>query len=318
LIYDSNETVPSPPTPPELELSIGTLSQATGVPVDTLRTWERRYGFPRPLARTEGSHRRYSVQTITTVQLIVQALDQGHRAAAVVGRHPDQLRRLIEAGARNLEPQQRDAQLIDDWLRLTREREADALTGEFQRCLAEMPALEFLERCMGPYLFELGARWQRGELEIYEEHLASERVRDFLSAQWRPLTHRARRPAANVILATPQGERHVLGLHMAAWVVACAGAYVIFLGADTPANELVSSVRHFAAQGVVLSVAAGYRGNLPQQVLELTSRLPPRVSVVVGGAGSHNLELAARTLNGFNDLQTWAELLTGRVGTNKA
>jgi DNA-binding transcriptional regulator YiaG len=34
-------------------LSIGTLSSATGVPVDTLRTWERRYGFPAPTARTE-------------------------------------------------------------------------------------------------------------------------------------------------------------------------------------------------------------------------------------------------------------------------
>ena len=309
--------MPSPPKPPELELSIGTLSQATGVPVDTLRTWERRYGFPSPLARAEGGHRRYSAETITTVQLIVQALDQGHRAAAVVGRSPEQLRRVIEAGARNLEPQQKDAQLIDGWMRLTRERDADALTGEFQRCLAEMPALEFLERRIGPYLVELGALWQRGELEIYEEHLASERVRDFLSAQWRPLTNGARRPAANVILATPPGERHVLGLHMAAWVVACAGAHVIFLGADTPINDIVSSVRHFAAHGVVLSVAAGYRGNLPQHVLELSSRLPPRVSVVVGGAGSHSLELAARRLNRFEELQDWSEMLVARSRTSR-
>ena len=53
---------PAEPAEP-VELSIGTLSSATGVPVDTLRTWERRYGFPAPVTRTGGSHRRYSVDT---------------------------------------------------------------------------------------------------------------------------------------------------------------------------------------------------------------------------------------------------------------
>ena len=30
------------------QLSIGAVSKATGVPVETLRTWERRYGVPSP------------------------------------------------------------------------------------------------------------------------------------------------------------------------------------------------------------------------------------------------------------------------------
>ena len=29
-------------------LSIGAVAKATGIRVETLRTWERRYGFPRP------------------------------------------------------------------------------------------------------------------------------------------------------------------------------------------------------------------------------------------------------------------------------
>ena len=35
------------------------VSQETGVPADTFRAWERRYGVPRP-QRTEGGHRLYS------------------------------------------------------------------------------------------------------------------------------------------------------------------------------------------------------------------------------------------------------------------
>jgi DNA-binding transcriptional MerR regulator/methylmalonyl-CoA mutase cobalamin-binding subunit len=300
-----------PAEPPEF--SIGGLSQATGVPVDTLRTWERRYGFPAPLARGEGSHRRYSAETITTVQLIVRALERGHRPSEVVGRSPEQLRRLLEAAEQMLEPEEREAQRIEDWLQLTRQMDGDALTGEFHRCLAELPAIDFLERCMGPYLIELGARWERGEVQVFEEHLASERAREFLSAHWRRLTESTRRSTRPlVILATPTGERHVLGLHMAAWVVALAGVHVEFLGADTPLSEVALAVARYDAQGVVLSVAAGYARNLPRELLELRSQLSPRVSVVIGGAGSRDLDLAARRLNGFAELFTWSERLPPR------
>ena len=80
-------STPDKPYEP-VELSIGTLSSATGVPVDTLRTWERRYGFPVPTTRTGGSHRRYAAETIVQVRLIVRALELGHRPSAVVGRDP--------------------------------------------------------------------------------------------------------------------------------------------------------------------------------------------------------------------------------------
>ena len=40
-------------------LTIGDLAHRTGVPISTLRSWERRYGFPEP-RRQRGGHRRYS------------------------------------------------------------------------------------------------------------------------------------------------------------------------------------------------------------------------------------------------------------------
>src|SRR3712207_6237971 len=40
--------------------------QRTGVPADTFRAWERRYGLPAP-ARTEGNQRLYSDRDIATI-----------------------------------------------------------------------------------------------------------------------------------------------------------------------------------------------------------------------------------------------------------
>ncbi len=39
-------------------VSIGGLSRATGVPIETLRTWELRYGFPKSVRKPSG-HRLF-------------------------------------------------------------------------------------------------------------------------------------------------------------------------------------------------------------------------------------------------------------------
>lgn len=294
--------------PEPADLSIGALSNATGVPVDTLRTWERRYGYPLPSARSGGSHRRYPADTVGVIHLIVRALELGHRAAAVVGRDAGELQRLIAEAEQHLAPLSADQQTVKGWVELTRALDGDGLTRAFHRQLAEMPALEFMERCMGPFLSEIGAAWGSGQLQIYHEHLASERAREFLSAQWQRLSEQGQSPErGSVVLATPQGERHVLGLHMAAWVVARAGAHVGFLGGDTPIPELAAAARQSQARGVVLSVAAGYRGDLQSQLRELKSLLPETVRVAMGGAGSSNVSAGPYLLNGFDELLKWTK-----------
>jgi methanogenic corrinoid protein MtbC1 len=306
---------PSEKVPEPVELSIGTLSSATGVPVDTLRTWERRYGFPAPTTRTEGSHRRYAADTIAQVQLIVRALELGHRPSAVVGRDPDELRRLIGAPpatpAAALDRNAGDSLVVARWMELTRTLDGEALAGELHRSLAEMAAIPLLERRLGPFLHEMGEAWARGELRVSMEHFAAERVREFLGAQWRSSNEGNRSARAAAVLATPPGEMHNLGLHMAAWVVALAGVRVIFLGADTPIDEVAFAAERQGANAVVLSVAAGYAGPLATHVAALRLYLPASINIAVGGAGSAKLEQTVTNLNGFEALFTWALNLSG-------
>jgi methylmalonyl-CoA mutase cobalamin-binding subunit len=303
-----------------VELSIGTLSSATGVPVDTLRTWERRYGFPAPSTRTGGSHRRYATDTIGQVQLIVRALELGHRPSAVVGRNADELRRLLgvprAAGASSeARALHADAGVVARWLELTHALDGDGLMGEFHRSLAEMAAIPLLERRVAPYLHELGEAWAQGLLRVSHEHYASERVREFLSTQWRRANEGQRAGRVSAVLATPSGEQHVLGLHMAAWVIALAGVHVVFLGADTPMSEVIFAVEQHAARAVALSVAAGYPGDLKAELTTLSARLPFGASLALGGAGANGMQSVGQILNRFEDLFDWAVALAGSAPT---
>src|SRR5262245_54344453 len=114
-------------------MSIGALSKATGVPTDTLRTWERRYGFPAP-ERTETGHRRYSLRTLARLREIVRALALGHRPSTVLTADDATLASMLAA----LEPSA---------ARVAAERPGPLAAADTERTIARW--LEHVERFEG-------------------------------------------------------------------------------------------------------------------------------------------------------------------------
>ncbi|WP_375486107.1 DICT sensory domain-containing protein [uncultured Jatrophihabitans sp.] len=75
-------------------LSITELASRTGVPAPTLRSWETRYGLPKP-ARLPGGHRRYATSDVDFVQQVVRLRESGLGLPAAIER----------AGARTDDPE---------------------------------------------------------------------------------------------------------------------------------------------------------------------------------------------------------------------
>lgn len=68
------------------DYTMGALAERAGIPPDTLRSWERRYGFPRP-QRTPTNRRLYSDQDIAAIRWILEERERGqgvHEAIALV------------------------------------------------------------------------------------------------------------------------------------------------------------------------------------------------------------------------------------------
>jgi len=81
---------------------IGAVSRLTGIPVDTLRIWERRYQLVTP-QRTEKGGRLYSQEDVTRLTMIKTLVDQGHAIGTVAQLSSDELRaRLARSGPRNI------------------------------------------------------------------------------------------------------------------------------------------------------------------------------------------------------------------------
>lgn len=297
----------------EATLNIGALSMATGVPVETIRTWERRYGFPKS-QRNDAGHRIYGLDTIEHLRLITAILARGYRPSQLEGQTREELEELLakttgdEAGTvvDGTDDEQVCQAWIDCWMEavtsLDREGFEGYLRGEFSR----MNALEFLRRRIDPFLEEIGDGWASGRLSVLHEHFASECIRDFLVAAWRKLSDVAGGP--KVVLATFSGEQHCLGLHMAALTLAIAECRVVFLGANTPVEDIAGATVECQADAVALSISEYANSAASVSFLSrLREFVDPQIEVIVGGRGAPSDVAQVHKLEGLEELFEYFE-----------
>ncbi|MFT7522062.1 MAG: DNA-binding transcriptional MerR regulator, partial [Kiritimatiellia bacterium] len=231
-------------------MTIGAVARATGIPANTLRTWERRYGFPEP-QRTPGGQRVYATSLIPHLRLVARALSSGSRARQVLSLDREALERLVCRAAPVVRV---EGELdIEEWLGLVAALDAAALKAALRLTYARLGSIGFMERCVGPLLSAIGDAWRSGELAIYQEHFASECVQHVLVGAWSALEPLGRR--GRVVCATLPREDHGLGAHMAALALATGGYGLTFVGRRTPLADIVACASDTSAVAVALSIS---------------------------------------------------------------
>jgi len=76
-------------------LSISAVERDTGLSKDTLRVWERRYGFPSPMRDAFGE-RIYPLEQVDRLRAIRRLMDIGHRPGKIIGLDIAELQALAD------------------------------------------------------------------------------------------------------------------------------------------------------------------------------------------------------------------------------
>jgi methylmalonyl-CoA mutase cobalamin-binding subunit len=294
------------------KLSIGALSRATDISVETLRTWERRYGYPVPERKPSG-HRVYPTASVPRLRRIAQALAHGHRAAEVVTASDADLAELLGTAHALLAPPAPPSAPpagLDDLLRAVECYDGEAVTRPLLADWARLGPLAFLSERIAPLVRAVGDAWEQGRLGVRHEHFLSERVGDLLRTLRLPLEERARGPL--VIVTTLPGEAHGLGVQMVALLLAACGCRVLSLGTETPIPQVAEVAREMGARTVGVSIAASSRGApMTAQLLRLRSLLPRRVGLLAGGDGAPRARAGVTVIQDLGVLDHWARALAG-------
>ena len=276
-------------------LSIGALSRATHIPVETLRTWERRYGSPMPVRKPSG-HRVYPATAIEHLRRVGRLLEAGHRPGEILGLSTPELDALLSLVERIPEHSDRSASSEPDtgtspaysiraMMRAAMDFDREALMHELRTAWARLGPARFLDEVAGAFMVEIGRAWHAKTIEVRHEHFASACLSDFLRGVREPYDHRARGP--RIVAAMLPGEEHEGGLLIASALMAFRGYRVLYLGASTPVEQIAAATQAGRARIVAVSVSAAMpRARSGKAIAGLRRVLPARVELWVGGAGA--------------------------------
>ena len=268
-------------------LTIAAVERDTRIGKDTLRVWERRYGFPQPVRDSNGE-RLYPHDQVERLRHIKRLLDAGWRPGRVVVlplqelQTIGQLSRLTPGSAPPLEEPTLSAE-PQALYALVRSHDVVALRRALMQSLLRQGLGHFVNEVVSPLLVEIGQAWSRGQLAIFEEHLCSEAIETVLRSAIVSAPEATADGTPRVLLTTFPDEHHGLALLMAEALFTVEGCACMNLGRQTPLQDMVLATDAHRAQIVALSFSSlSPTGPALERLADLRAQLPASVEIWAG------------------------------------
>lgn len=121
---------------------------------------------------------------------------------------------------------------------------------------------------------------------IWKEHVMSSIVRTILESSFPYIikeANKAQKKNKLVIIACPSEEYHEIGAKMAYDFFLMKGYDAIFIGANTPTDEIVSAVKFAKPDYLAISVTDRYNLIKTRQVIDSVKTVNSELKIIIGG-----------------------------------
>ena len=268
----------------QLPMRIAEVERDTGLAKETLRVWERRYGFPHP-ERDELGERLYPFVQVEQLRVIRRLIDHGFRPSKVLGKNLGQLHEMLDSISQSTLTQDqmlRCASLLK-LLRLYRSAE---IRQSLNHILAREGLKRFIIDTVGPLNIAVGDAWVRGEITVPEEHLYTEQLQNVMRQVIQNQQGVGDRP--NILLTTFPDESHQLGILMVEALCLAEGANCLSLGTRLPIADTAKYAQEGKFDVVALSFSAAYPSQVAlRDIKQFRERLDSKIELWAGGQALH-------------------------------
>jgi DNA-binding transcriptional MerR regulator len=281
--------------------TIAAISLHTGISKEVLRKWEERYGFPVP-ERDGSGHRSYAVHQTIRLQMIKRLIDSGMRPSQVVPLSEEALQSLLQAQSIRTSAPHVDSLVVSELMAMLQLRDRSALDRRLKHEVRRLGLEKFVMEVMCALNGAVGTAWEQGKIGIRDEHVYSEMIQGLIREEISQVAKPDGQP--RILITTPSGELHTLGILMVNALASLRGACCISLGAQTPIQEIPIAAADYRADIVCLCFSEAFpkRRILPY-LKELRSVVPPQVEIWIGGAGAVGLDRSPRGISILLTLQ---------------
>lgn len=292
--------------------------ELTGVSEFTLRGWESRYRAIEP-ARNATGRRMYSRKDILKVQLLKSLVDRGHRIGSVASLSHDELQALMEkredlslTGQEYLceTPFKQDPS-IKRILNLSERFNWDEIQKLLLKKREALSPRDFVLNFLLGLTQEINQQVDAGQFSITQEHIFSAILKENLF-YLKATMQKAPRKDLRLVLATPEGDIHEIGLLIASTLASIHGISALYLGPNTPKAEVCDACLRFKATHLLVSSTvsneSGAREDLMSFVNFLDRHLSPNITLWLGGRfGRMNSFHLKRDFHSFKSLEEFDE-----------
>jgi DNA-binding transcriptional MerR regulator len=266
-------------------------AKLSGVPIDCLRAWERRYQAVTPVR--EGRSRVYSDSDVQRLGLLRKAVDGGHAIGQVARLTETELRDLTSTPtAANAVPVA--ALELGPLVAAIESLDSIKLNEHLAQMDLLLSARDLVYGVVLPLLRVSGEFWEQGRWNVAHEHMLSAAVRNLLGS----LLRRPSPGSPAMVFTTAPGEWHEFGALLASLLAVSHGFAALYLGPNTPASDIRFAAEQSAAIAVVLGILqANATPDVQREIQELASALPYAMELWVGGSGAEQATQGASRAN---------------------
>ena len=262
-------------------------SELTGVPVATLRAWERRYGIGTP-SRSDSGYRLYDEQALADINAMQHLITQGwaprQAAAATTSRRSSIREQHVESPDELVEEfRQLRTRVIASARSMDEVELAQALDQMFSKASYEYVVDNWLK----PVMQDIGEEWLAGRLDIAGEHFVSNAVMRRLGAAFETAPLPVRGPL--VLVGLPAGSYHEIGPLAFATAARRIGLAALYLGSNVPLEAWTRAVSIHKASAIVLSVVQPHDVAEVNALVDVLTVEHPELLIVVGGRLQHDV-----------------------------
>ncbi len=292
--------------------SIKAVSQSSGVSIETLRAWERRYQIVVP-QRDSNRRRSYAPEDVIRLRKLHEATLRGHAISKLARLSDEEIGRLLAQSAGDSDSQVASRSYSEQMLTAALNYRPDDCEQALSMALALLPLNMVVKSVLSPVLHEIGERWHQGSASIAQERILTNTIRRQVGAVIEAYNKIAKGPT--LVLTTVSGERHEVGLMIAALLASSRGVRCQYLGPDIPGTEIATFASKVGANAVALAfVNTEHTALVLEELATLAKELPENIHIWVGGKATEEFsakDVAARVqiLADLTALESQIELL---------
>jgi MerR family transcriptional regulator, light-induced transcriptional regulator len=305
--------------------NIQVASQLSGVASATIRAWEKRYNAVVP-ERAENKHRLYSDKDIEKLAILYRLTEVGQSIGKIAHLELEKLKEiytsLMHRPYEELEivtPHHEridNSKIISNLFIALSAYKLDIISHELEKAKSNLSPRELSLHIIIPLFREIGKKVVDGEITIAQEHTISAIV-SFHIGQMLGDSYQKKSSEENLILiSTPEGEFHQMGILASALLCVHYGLKFIFLGVNLPAASLSEVANALNPKAVLLGATKGHQltdsKTLENYLSEFSTMLKVNSEIWVGGnlKPSVTSALEKRRISLFPSIESFDEFLS--------